>query len=211
MQTENDAVKAAILLLSAKLESFMEQIVEEYCFQLGKLELASERIPLTIRACASKQYLENYVLTALESGDGEKCEKSMRSLSQLWVDGCVPREVKVDASFSYGKHGEKEIRRLFSRIGVSDVFSDCLVPDTAEALDDPEEKEPISAAPDINALTGYRNYIIHNDGTPNVTHVQIRRYRDRVFAFAERVDDFLAGMQNYLREPEVAARTEAGV
>lgn len=206
MDATNTYTKAAILLLSGKLESFMEHIVEEYCFQLGGLHLVCSGIPAAVRAHASKQYLGEDVLMALGRGDGEKYAATMRALGALWVDGCAPVEVKVDTTFAYGKHGEKEIRRLFSRIGLADVFAACLVPDTSEALDDPEEKEPVSAAPDINALTGYRNYIIHNDGTPNVTHVQIRRYRDRVLAFSERVDAVLLKMRDLLKPTPVGVQ-----
>jgi hypothetical protein len=192
--------KAAILLLTAKLEAFMEQIVEDYCYKLASLKLRSECIPYDVRAYASTNYLKENVLLDLQSGNGDKIASTMQALGELWVEGCVPAKVDVNCSFSYGKHGEKEIRRLFQRIGIPDVFETCKVPDTSEELDDTVEKTPVSVSPTMNALIGYRNYIIHNDGTPSVTHGQIRKYRDLILAFVKQVDVELANKQHDLGE-----------
>lgn len=198
MDAMNAFNKAAILLLTAKLEAFMEQIIEDYCYKIAFLRLRSECIPYDVRAYASTNYLKEDVLLALKSGNGDKIASTMQALGELWVEGCVPAKVDVNCSFSYGKHGEKEIRKLFQRIGIPDIFEICRVPDTCEELDDTVEKTTISVSPTINALIGYRNYIIHNDGTPSVTHGQIRKHRDLILAFVKQVDVELVNKQHNL-------------
>lgn len=197
--TENALNKAAILLLTAKMEAFIEQIIEEFCYRLSELRLACERLPTTVRVHASRRLLNSDIMAALERSNEGKIIPCMEALTLLWRNGCTPTELMVDCSFTYGKHGEKEIRRLFQRIGVADVFASCKIADDRETLDDAGQELSYAITSDVNALTGYRNYIIHNDGTPSVTHVQIDRYRNRLFAFARRVDEHLSQMKETIQ------------
>ena len=138
-------------------------------------------------------------MAALERSNETKIVPCMEALALLWSHGKTPTELMVDCSFTYGKHGEKEIRRLFQRIGIADIFSTCTIVDVLEVIDDAGEKPNYSVASDVNALTGYRNFIIHNDGTPSVTHLQIARYRKRLQAFAEKIDEHLGQLKETIR------------
>lgn len=202
---QNAFNKGAILLLAAKMESFLEQIIEEFCYQVSSMALACERLPRQVRLHASRRMLTADFLMALDRCDEEKVLPTMEALALLWHEGCTPTEVTVDSSFSYGKHGEKEIRRLFQRIGVADIFKTCMILDDQELFDTSDQEAAYPVTADVNALTGYRNYIIHSDGTPSVTHVQIERYKIRLLRFSEKVDQHLHQMKESI---EAAPTTE---
>jgi hypothetical protein len=184
--------KATILLLSAKLEAFIEQIVEEYCFSLTKKQLPSERVPVRIRLSATQRLLSDEFLIALDRLKETKVVPALEAIGQLWHRGTMPGEIAVDCRFAYGKHGEKEVRRLFQRLGVEDIFESCKIIEDSQSYATPDTKSELSMASDVNAIIGYRNYIIHNDGTPSVTHDQLDRYRRYLLKFVRRVDDFMA-------------------
>ena len=209
LSAQNALNKAAILLLTAKLESFFEQIVEEFCYQLSSMALPCERLPNPVRIHASRRLLNEDFLCTLDRCNEEKVLPAMQALSLLWHDGCVPQDIRVDTSFTYGKHGEKEIRRLFQRVGVNDIFETCKIPYDQETLAVTDRESTDIVTSDVNALTGLRNFIIHNDGTPNVTHVQISRYRNRLFSFAEKIDQCLGHTRNSIEMP-TANDTGAG-
>ena len=181
--------KAAILLLAAKLEAFCEQILEEFCFRINKKGLSCARLPIRIRLNATRTLLHAEFLKWLEHYDEAKTVPSLEALSRLWQQDAIPTNIVMDCKFSYGKHGEREFRRLFQRIGVEDVFESCKVTDDVESYDIvPDGQQNTAVTSDVNALVGFRNYIIHNDGTPTVTHIQVERYRKRLFLFAQAID-----------------------
>ncbi|MEW6413075.1 MAG: HEPN domain-containing protein [Candidatus Zixiibacteriota bacterium] len=190
--------KGAILLLVAKVEAFFEHIVEEFCFRLSSRGLKCEQIPDPVRLHATRRLLNDELLAALKHCKGEKVFPVMKDLSLLWHDGSVLKNIKVDSSFSYGKHGEAEVRRLFQRIGVDDVFETCKISDDQETLAQVSSQPTYVVSSDVNALTGYRNNILHSDGTPNITRQQIEGYRARLFRFAETVDQHLDTMDRNL-------------
>jgi hypothetical protein len=180
--------KAIILLLAGKFEAFCEQIVEEFCYGVSEKRLPCERIPVCMRLNATRLLLGSEIMQSLERQDNAKAGQALQSIALLWHEGAVPLNVKLDTRFAYGKHGEKELRRLFNRIGIQDIFELCKVADEQESYEQNATPPLSSVAADINALTGYRNYIIHNDGSPSITHIQLTRYRKRIFAFAEAID-----------------------
>lgn len=191
--------KAAVLLLAAKLEAFIEQVLEEFCFIISEKKLPCERIPLRIRLNATRALLNEECLAGLDRAEEAKTVPSLESLARLWHHGSAPINISVDCKFAFGKHGEREFRRLFQRIGIDDVFESCKVADEVESYDQLNAQQNTTVTSDVNALIGYRNFIIHNDGTPNITHIQLGRYRRRVSLFVQAIDDYIAQLINAIK------------
>jgi hypothetical protein len=189
--------KSAVILLMAKFESYLENVVDEFCFRLSGLKLKAKNIPLSIRFQASRDIITGDFLEDLErdrTTDNEKLQrklkKKLQELSSIWDDECLPVKIEISNKFDYGKHGEKEIRRFFKRIGIDDVFNKFLIDKKVDGIDG-EESYTISAASDINSLTFYRNAIIHSDSNLNITHDQIKAYKDNLYYFADKIDNKL--------------------
>ena len=106
----------------------------------------------------------------------------------LWHSGHQIDSVKIDNSFDYGKHGQNAILKLFSRIGIEDIFEICTIYEIEESLSaEPETAQMIDIVADINSMTHIRNNILHTDATPNLTHSQILEYKKHLVLFADKL------------------------
>jgi hypothetical protein len=179
--------KACLLFLVAKLEVFLEEVVREYTFRIEQLKLPSERFPDIIKLHCSKYLIDEQFLTALDKSRTSSIER-LKEISLLWHSGHQINSVKIDNSFDYGKHGQNAILKLFSRIGIENIFEICPIYETEESLtDEPETTQMIDIVADINSMTGIRNNILHSDATPNLTHFQILEYRKHLVLFADKL------------------------
>jgi|GEM_PF-1137165 len=208
--------KSAVIFLLTKLESYMENVVNDFCFRLSELNLPAKKIPLPIRFQASLDILSGNFLDKLKKSQTSNKKKLLpdmqvkeilNKLSAIWVEDGLLDQIQVNNKFSYGTHGEKEIRRLFCRIGIYDIFEKCLIDKRVDVLFG-EASYKISFASDINSLTGYRNTIIHSDSTPSLTHDQIKEYKDNVCKFAYQIDNVL---YKWLKEIEGAHEKDAKI
>ncbi|MBF0568458.1 MAG: hypothetical protein HQK95_06265 [Nitrospirae bacterium] len=185
--------KVAILLLSAKFENFLEEIVEEFGFKLEEANLMPIKLPETIKILSS-QYLimKDDFLGALKSGKNST-STTLHKIAEIWDSERPIKSLDIDNSFDYGKHDPKAIVKLFKRIGVEDIFDCCPVYETQESMSS-EAGSPvqIDITASVNALTGYRNKIIHEDGSPSsLTYEQIRTYIGHLVLFAGEVGNCL--------------------
>ena len=179
--------KACLLFLVAKLEVFLEEVVSEYAFRIEQLKLPSECFPDIIKLHCSKYLIDEQFLNALDNLKTSSIE-TLEEISLLWRSGHHINSVKIDNSFDYGKHGQNAILKLFSRIGIEDIFEICPIYETEESLsDDLETTQMIDIVADINSMTGIRNNILHSDATPNLTHFQILEYKKHFLKYSNKV------------------------
>jgi len=179
--------KACLLFLVAKLEVFLEEVVSEYAFRIEQLELPSERFPDIIKLHCSKYLIDEQFLTALDNLKTSSIER-LKEISLLWHSGHQINSIKIDNSFDYGKHGQNAILKLFSRIGIEDIFEICPIYEIEESLsEEPETAQMIDIVADINSMTGIRNNILHTDATPNLTHSQILEYKKHLVLLADKL------------------------
>jgi hypothetical protein len=192
--------KACLLFLVAKLEVFLEEVVSEYTFRIEQLKLPSERFPDIIKLHCSKYLIDDQFLTALDNLKTSSIER-LKEISLLWNSGHQINSIKIDNSFDYGKHGQNAIRKLFSRIGIEDIFEICPIYEIEETIsDEPETAQMIDIVADINSMTGIRNNILHTDANPNLTHSQIFEYKKHLVLFADKLvqvlEDSLGALEN---------------
>lgn len=181
-------LKAAFVLLGAKFEAFSENIIENFIDQLSELNLKAKHIPREIRIHSTTLLLNECIKSQGFSAKAIAIA-NLEKASGLWNDEKTHSTLTVSSKFNYGKHGSSEVRSLFQRIGIDDIFCDCQVTPTQEntMLGVAPERIPIN--PDIDSFTNIRNNIIHNDSNPgNITHQQIHDYKEKMWEFSYAVD-----------------------
>ncbi len=180
-------IKAAIVLLGAKFENYAETIVENYIDRLQQLEPKTKHLPKELRISSTTLLLNQCIGNNGFSGKPQSVF-NLHTAASMWSDEHKHQTIKISNKFSYGKHGSGEMKALFSRIGISDIFIECQLQHTED--DSMLESEPTkkSISPDMDSFTNIRNNIIHSDSSPNITHQQIHNYKEKFWEFSYLVD-----------------------
>ena len=176
--------KSAILLLTGKFENFAESLAEEYIFFINSFKLSAHEIPQSLRLQHTYR-----VLRKLDSQKQYNNVKGMMDsfseISSLWNSEQKFNTLSIECKFSYGKHGEKELEKLFASIGIEKLFEEVKVYETQETLLEDNENVEIDIKGIFNSVTNIRNNILHQDDTPNLTIDSIKRYRSILQDFAQ--------------------------
>lgn len=180
-------IKASLLLLATKVECFLESIVEEYCEAACMAESAAH-LPHALRVSASRKMFLDAKLQE-EHRNGADTVRQFMAIAEIWGNKAPCPQVTIDCRFSYGRHGENEVIKLFRRVGIPDVFEQFPVDDENESFARPGGATSI--APDFNSMSSIRNNITHSDATPALTEADIERYKRRLVLFAGRLEDYL--------------------
>lgn len=181
-------LKAAFVLLGAKFEAFAENIVENFVDELSALTPKAKHISREIRVHSTTLLLAECMRNQPFSAK-QTAINNLGVASSLWDDEKILNSLTVSNKFNYGKHGSAEVRSLFQRIGIVDIFSDCQVSTTSgnTMLGGPPTRAPMN--PEIDSFTSIRNNIIHSDSNPgNITHQQIHDYKEKMWEFSYSVD-----------------------
>jgi len=164
--------KAALVLLCAKFEAFLEAFLAEYCY--AHMELSSNKnLDENIY-----DHLVSHLLEVLEptKNNKRKRKEAIDNLALL----CGDVEIKpctgfeVNARFKYGKHGEKEVVRLLDTFGLKSVLDDACLTDFFRKF---------------NSLNSIRNNIIHEDATPSLTHQDTEEFLENIQTFVSCIDN----------------------
>ncbi len=173
----NIYLKSALVLLTAKLEAFMENIVAEYV-QFVNEGLSIEQIPSIIKINHSKEIIEEfnkcYPHRNIESKSNKLCNY-MQKLSNVWQNNTEANFISISNKFNYGEHGPEAINDLFERIGINNVLNGIIVVEKKNTIDG-EIEESIDLKDKINEIVNKRNQIIHNDSSINFTQKEIISY-----------------------------------
>ena len=164
--------KVSIVLLSTKLEVFIEDFVEEH-----SLRMLEGHTNKTI----SDKLKELYFDTAIDLISGEKKRANKNLLFNSLMDLYHNDEntllnvyrIRPSRKFSYGRHGQKEIEALFCKHGLgnfikSEVAQECLAM--------------------MNSLVAIRNNVIHQDATPSLTHQTVSQHKENILRFVENIE-----------------------
>lgn len=192
--------KSAILLLLAKFENFLENLIFEYVSNLEQLKLNPEQLSEAMKVQSTNSALNDQFFRSLRSLRPSAIEQ-LRLIMPLWSPSSSLDTIYANNKFDYGKHGSKSIKKLFRRIGINDVFSDCQVYEPRDTLAHRgKDRVKIDIMADINAMTYYRNNIIHEDRAPTLTHNQIQTYKSRLLLFASALVDLLDKNINQIKK-----------
>lgn len=109
----------------------------------------------------------------------------------MWVTTPNPIILEIKSKFNYGDHGERELIKLFERIGIDDIFLEVKVFQTQESILDDIEHQEIDIKGSFNSVTNLRNNIIHQDASPNIGIDSVEQYKEHLKLFAKNLIDFL--------------------
>ena len=179
--------KSAILLLAAKFESFIETVIEEFIYYINELQLINEEMPEWIRLGFSVDIV-NELMKIVGKEDNTKKIAFLKSIADVWNDE-KKTKMKVNNKFNYGKHGANELIKLFNNIGIKDIFKVIKIYSLEENFLEQSTEHDFKGT--FNNITNKRNYITHQDGSPNITHVEIKIYKEYLKQFAEKLCEYL--------------------
>lgn len=178
--------KSSILLLASKFESFIEGVVEEYIEKINSLCLPFDKIPVDIKKNHIKHVLIESQAIINQAHKHDEREQLYLQLVELWNHSENDVKVKVNTSFSYGKHGPNEMNKLFNNIGIEDIFLEIPIYSDEESLLS-GEKVLIDFKARFSNFNNIRNKIIHQDFTPNLTYIDVLEYKSVFFKFSEKL------------------------
>lgn len=183
-------VKASIILLTAKIEAFSENILEEFVRKLAEKKFKPKFISKDLRIHATTFLLKDLVGDKPFSAKEEAISALVKAAA-LWNEDLELPDLPVNPKFDFGKHGSKQFKKFFSRIGVVDICEQCQISSGTESLlAGGTIKRNISA--DIDSITNIRNNIIHTDSSPaSLTYQQIEEYRETFWQFCYLIDKYL--------------------
>ncbi|NMM36783.1 MAG: hypothetical protein HHJ09_04605 [Glaciimonas sp.] len=180
-------IKASIVLLTAKIESFSENILEEFVDKLAEKKLKYKKLPKQLKIHSTSFLLKDLIGSKPFSAKSNAISKLVEAAS-LWNDDEVFSALSVNYKFDYGKHGSSEFKNFFNRVGIENICDKCrILTDNESMLTGLPQKKDISG--DIDSLTNIRNNIIHTDATPSsITYQQVRGYRENLWEFCYLID-----------------------
>lgn len=182
--------KAAILFLCSKFENFVESLIEEYLFNINELKLVPSTIPHDLKLNCS-----NYLISKHKSSPVNK--DTFEIIGKMWNGNEPIDNIIIESKFNFGKRGEKELRNLFHKIGITDIFQIDIYEKELENYGLNEIKNKIDFKGVYNTVTNMRNNIIHQDASPSLTNLDVKNFTKYFKFFAEKISELL---QNKLEE-----------
>lgn len=182
--------KSAFLLLASKFENFIERILEDYIDSICQLNLSCTQLPEILLIQHTFQLLDK-IESYNTRHKHDKAKNIFQNIGQLWAADNNISKLDIKCKFSYGKHGEKEFKKLFKIIGFDDIFSEIEIINLEESLIDHTNQQIIDFKEKINSLTSLRNNILHEDASPNLNVNMIEEYKQYIGQFAQKLIDLL--------------------
>lgn len=149
-----------IIDLVINLETFLERTLESYIKSLIELDLQPSKIHKNIK----KEHLKFKFNRALELAKhidkDDKLFDLFSEISDFFNDKNI-QKIEIDLNLGMGKHGEKEIAKLFHKIGFINIFESCLIIDDSNSsiLDN---QKYLNVEKFIQDIIRKRNLAIHN-------------------------------------------------
>jgi hypothetical protein len=158
--------RAIILFLGTHLECFFESIAEEFVYKIEQLALPRDKIPERLIMSYVQNYFNEQIISQINKRS-IRCKSSLIKLAEIVSCSSPVTELKIDTSFNYGKHGSNELKSLFDRICIHNIFDNCKVYiDEETMLSDEKIKREVDIKAKFDTLTGIRNSLIHQNSLP---------------------------------------------
>lgn len=179
----NALSRSCLVLLSAHLEGYLEDVAVEAIDYLTSEAVAVERLPLLFRALHAEEHLRDLEPMKDRNARAPRIERLFAEESALWGVGMslapgMVRAVTVCAEMD--NPGSKEIKRFLQLIGVDDI----------------DDYLSVSGAPgllgQVNGLVAKRNAIAHGELSALATYGDVDNYVTLVDDLARHVDRAIA-------------------
>jgi hypothetical protein len=182
--------KSALLLLASKFENFAESIAEDYIACINSLQLCYELISHELKLRHTFKTLANIENYKLKHKKVDAVS-TFTKLGELWSSNSNCTDLNVDCKFSYGKHGEAELSKLFSAIGIDNIFEKIQVIKQQETILDNTPAIEADFKGTFNSVNWIRNNILHQDASPSLTTRMVRDYEEEFKIFARELEKYL--------------------
>lgn len=183
--------KSALLLLIAKFEHCLENMIQDYINNINKFNLEAQFIPIGIKRSHTLFKLKNY--QALVNQSSKEFKRLFEDIGFLWISQKHYNDLKVDTKFSFGRHGEEELEKLLKKIGFDNIFLKIKVHKKVMDVSVTKgfRREKIDFKGILNSIIHQRHNIIHEDATPNLTHEDIYKYQVYITQFIKKLSKLL--------------------
>ena len=177
--------KVSIVLLSTKLEVFIEEFLEEHTLRALKGHTNK-----TISNQLKDRYLDRAVDLISKEKSRSKKNTLLTSLLTLYgnTEQSIDRIKNISPStkFNYGKHGQTEIEELFKKHGLESFIVN-------------EETQTCLRL--MNSLIAIRNNVIHQEATPSLTHLTVDEHKKNILKFIQLIEnDINSNKREYYNE-----------
>ncbi|WP_461466699.1 HEPN domain-containing protein [Parvimonas micra] len=167
-------ISSAVVLLGAKFESCIENLIEEYVNKIND-ESSKNKVPDELKFSSIYNKLVEYK-ERINNNHYDCFETDQNFLDEFskFVNGIInnSNRLKINNKFSYGKHGYKELVKLFKNIAV-DIRLDNFNIYVRESIFSGVSHE-ITFESEFNKFTKNRNTVIHENECPNITGDDIK-------------------------------------
>ncbi|MFC1043577.1 hypothetical protein ACFGZC_05755 [Pasteurella multocida] len=152
-------VNLIIIQLVITLEVYIERLSRPFSDECSNLKAYT--LPTRVRIEHSRKIL-NSLNKKIDLNHGEHyryCEKLFLDISNIWGNKNHKIKLNYSLKFSSGKHGDKEIEKIFERIGIDNIFSRIEIVQNSPTLLDDEQFLNVRLF--IQELVNHRNLAIH--------------------------------------------------
>lgn len=182
--------KSAILLLMAKFESFIEHTIEEYVEIINNMNICMSNLPEVLKINHSLYAIEKNKDILEHKHKTKEQIKLFEDLGKVWNSNKIIKKFSINTKFSYGKHGEKDLIKIFQNLGIEDIFKCIKIYEKSASLVEDKCYE-IDFKSKFNSLVNLRNNITHEDATPTLTNLDLNNYERYLESFSNELIKFL--------------------
>lgn len=188
-QTEGVVIRSALVLLCSKFEAYCESAVQEWIYYLNQTVVISDHLPLRPLLEHSAIQIERINEHLRHEPSHFKAVAMFRDLSRLWCENRTPTELAPPVSFSYGKHGRKELIKLWKRVGLVGLVEEFSFEFGEESYIG--DKAKINFLGEFDSLVNKRNQIVHGDSAMHITPEELDKYFALLMAFGDHAEEYV--------------------
>ncbi|WP_140873504.1 MAE_28990/MAE_18760 family HEPN-like nuclease [Myxococcus xanthus] len=182
MKLSNAINRACLILLSAHVEGFLEDVVVEALDALVTHGANVDQLPLLLRALHAEDHLKNIEHLKDVNMRAPKIEKMFITEAALWGIGTPIQQQMIRAKMVCGEMnnpGSREMRRFLALLGV-DIENHLSRAGAANLTNQ------------LNGLVGKRNAIAHGEVGASATFTDIDNYLSMISELCRHIDDAVA-------------------
>ncbi|WP_345291511.1 HEPN domain-containing protein [Kangiella marina] len=150
-----------VIDIVTSIEVYTERLLKQFLKLVNKIGLTTCKINNRLKVEQSIELVDKLSSAVKNGGDIGKVERQLLIIKKLWSEG---ESFNIDCKVKYpkGKHGELQLKKLFEKVGIDNIFRRIDIPQPESSLLDEDDFDTASF---IGELTAKRNLAIH-EGAP---------------------------------------------
>ncbi len=193
-------INLIFIKLVITLEVFIERLSKPFTKECNNLTV--KKLPTRIKLEHSKLILKQLNDKISYSEKHSDCERLFSELNRVWNKKDEHKiKLNFDLKFKSGKHGDKEIIKIFEKIGIDNILSKIKIEEKSEGILDSEIKY-IDIEIFIQELVEKRNLAIHQ-GVNLAVNYSKKNIAEKIYTtkrILQEINKILDNHITYLRE-----------